>query len=66
MLIMLLKNVQKGTDETVSLLQLLAMGEQTVQIGEVPSKAMHYVFKPQIGFGRAGCPISSCIRFPHS
>lgn len=63
MLIMLLKNLQKGTDETVSFLaftpepqviklQLLVMGEQTVQIGEVPSKAMHYVFKPQIGMIR--------------
>ena len=63
MLIMLLKNLPKGTDETVSLLaftpepqviklQLLVMGEQTVQIGEVSSKAMHYVFKPQIGMIR--------------
>jgi len=63
MLIMMLKNLQKGTDETVSVLaftpgpqvikvQLLVMGEQTVQIGEVSSKAMHYVFKPQIGMIR--------------
>jgi hypothetical protein len=28
------------------------MGEQTVQIGEAPSKATHYVFKPQIGIIR--------------
>jgi len=63
MLIMVLKNLQKGTGETVSFLvftpgpqviklQLLVMGEQTVQIGEVSSKAMHYVFKPKIGMIR--------------
>ena len=63
MLIMLLKNLPKGTDETVSVLaftpepqviklQLLVMGEQTVQIGEVSSKATHYVFKPQLGMIR--------------
>jgi hypothetical protein len=60
MLIMLLKNLQKGTDQTVSFLaftpepqviplRLLFMGEQTIQIGEVSSKAVQYVFKPQIG-----------------
>ena len=69
MLIMLLKNLQKGTDETVSFLaftpapqvitlRLLVLGEQTVRIGEVPDKAVQYVFKPQIGmirkcFGKA-------------
>jgi hypothetical protein len=69
MLVMVLKNLRKRTDETVSVLaftpgpqviklELLLMGEHTVQIGEVSSKAMHYVFKPQIGmikefFGKA-------------
>jgi hypothetical protein len=33
--------------------QLLVMGKQTVQIGEVSSTATHYVFKPQIGMIRA-------------
>jgi hypothetical protein len=60
MLIMLLKNLQKGTDQTVSFLaftpepqvitlRLLVLGEQTIRIGEVPGKAVQYVFKPQIG-----------------
>lgn len=60
MLIMVLKNLQKGADETVSFLvftptpqviklQLHVVGEQTVQIGEVSSKARQYAFKPQIG-----------------
>ena len=64
MLIMMLKNLPKGADETVSVLaftpepqvievQLLVMGKQTVQIGEVSSTATHYVFKPQIGMIRA-------------
>lgn len=63
MLIMLLKNLQTGTDETVSVLvfspepqaiklQLVTKGEQTVQLGEVSSKAIRYVFKPQIGMIR--------------
>jgi hypothetical protein len=63
MLIMLLKNLQKGTDQTVSFLaftpepqviplRLLFLGEQTIRIGEVPGKAAQYVFKPQIGMIR--------------
>jgi hypothetical protein len=63
MLVMVLKNIQKGANQTVSLLaftptpqvvtlQLLSMGEQTVLIADVPSKAMHYVFKPEIGVMR--------------
>jgi hypothetical protein len=60
MLIMLLTNLPTGSDETVSLLvfspepqaiklQLLAKGEQTVHLGEASSKAIHYVFNPEIG-----------------
>ncbi|MEP6958198.1 MAG: hypothetical protein ABI980_05670 [Nitrospirota bacterium] len=30
-------------------LQLLAKGEQTVHLGEASSKAIHYVFNPEIG-----------------
>ena len=69
MLIIISKNLQKGADETVSVLsftpvpqvikvQLRAIAEQPVQIGEVSSKATPYVFTPQIGmikefFGKA-------------
>jgi hypothetical protein len=60
MLFMVLKNLQKGANGTVSVLvftptpqiiklQLLSMGEQTVHIGDVSSKAMRYAFKPEIG-----------------
>jgi hypothetical protein len=60
MLVVALKNLLKGADKTVSLLvftpapeviklQLLLMGEQTVQIGNLSRKASLYVFKPQIG-----------------
>lgn len=63
MLTMLSKNLRKGADETVSLLaftpgpqviklQLLAMDEQTVHIGDLSRKAKRYVFKPQIGMIR--------------
>ena len=69
MMITLSKNLQKGADETVSVLsftpaplvikvQLRAIDEQPVQIGEVSRKATQYVFTPQIGmikefFGKA-------------
>ena len=69
MLITMSKNLQKGANETVSVLaftpapqvikvQLRAIDEQPVQIGEVSSKATQYVFTPQIGmmkefFGKA-------------
>jgi hypothetical protein len=60
MIVMLLKNLPQGANETVNILafspapeviqlQLLAKGEQTVQIGEGSGKAMQYVFKPEIG-----------------
>ena len=63
MLTMLSKNLRKGADETVSVLaftprpqvikvQLLAMGEQTVHIGDRSSKARQYDFKPQLGMIR--------------
>jgi hypothetical protein len=69
MLIIMSKNLQRGADDTVSVLaftptpqvikvQLRAIEEQPVQIGEVSSKAMQYIFTPQIGmikefFGKA-------------
>ena len=69
MLITVSKNLQKGADETVSVLaftpapqvvkvQLRAIDEHPVQIGEAATKATQYVFTPQIGmirefFGRA-------------
>ena len=69
MLIIMSKNLQKGTDETVSVLaftptpqvikvQLRAIDEQPVQIGGVSRKAMQYIFISQIGmikefFGKA-------------
>ena len=54
------QELEKGADETVSVLQFMptpevvkvqlhALGEQPFQIDEVSSRAMHYVFKPQIG-----------------
>jgi hypothetical protein len=63
MLITMSKNLQKGVDETVSILaftpapqvikvQLRAIDEQPVQIGEVSRKATQYVFTPQIGMIR--------------
>jgi hypothetical protein len=68
MFVVVLKNLLKGADETVSFLaftpapqviklQLLLVGEQSVRIGDLWSKANHYAFKPQIGkirqfFGR--------------
>jgi hypothetical protein len=63
MLITVSKNLQKGVDETVSVvaftpapqvfkLQLLAMDDQPVRIGELSTKATQYVFKPQIGMIR--------------
>ena len=63
MLITVSKNLQKGVDETVSVLsftpapqvfklQLLAMDDQPVRIGELSSKATQYIFKPQIGMIR--------------
>jgi hypothetical protein len=63
MLITVSKNLEKGVSEMVSVLeftptpqvvnvQLHALDEQPVQIGEVSSSAMHYVFKPQIGMIR--------------
>jgi hypothetical protein len=69
MLITMSKNLQKGADETVSVVaftprpqvikvQLHALDEQSVQIGEVSRTATQYVFTPQIGmikefFGKA-------------
>jgi hypothetical protein len=63
MLITVLKNLQKGADETVSVLaftpapqvinvQLRAKDEQPVHIGDLSSKATQYIFKPQIGMIR--------------
>jgi hypothetical protein len=60
MLIIVSKNLEKGADETVNVLQftptpqvvsvqLLAVDDQPIQIDEVSRRAMHYVFKPQIG-----------------
>jgi hypothetical protein len=69
MLITVLKNLQRGADETVSVLaftpapqvinvQLRAIDEQPAHIGDLSSKATQYVFTPQIGlirewFGKA-------------
>jgi len=63
MLIMVLKNLQKGTNETVSFLaftpapeaiklELLLVGEHTVRIGDLSRQALQYVFKPDIGMIR--------------
>ena len=69
MLIAMSKNLQKGVDETVSVLaftpapqvvkvQLHAVDEQPVQIGDLSKKATQYIFIPQLGtikefFGKA-------------
>ncbi len=63
MLITVSKNLQKGADETVSIhtflpspqvikVQILAVDEQPVHIGDLSSKATQYMFKPQIGMIR--------------
>jgi hypothetical protein len=63
MLITVSKNLQKGVDETVSVLtftptpqivtvQLRAIDEHPVKIGEASSKATQYAFTPQIGMIR--------------
>jgi hypothetical protein len=63
MLITVSKNLQNGADETVSVLaftpapqvikvQLRAMDEQPVHIGDLSSKATQYVFTPQVGMIR--------------
>jgi hypothetical protein len=60
MLIMVLQNLPKGADETVSVLaftptpqvvpvQLHAVDEQSIQLGDRSSKATQYVFTPQLG-----------------
>ena len=60
MLIMVLQNLPKGTDETVSVLaftpapqvvpvQLHAVEEQSVQIGDRSHKVTQYAFTPQLG-----------------
>jgi hypothetical protein len=63
MLVVVLKNLLKGANETVNVLaftpepqaiplELLIMDEQTVHIGDLSTKATRYVFKPQIGMIR--------------
>ncbi len=63
MFVTMLQNLPKGASETVSFLaltpapesiklELLLVGEQAVQIGEVSRKALHYIFKPDIGMIR--------------
>jgi hypothetical protein len=63
MLIMVLKNLQRDTDETVSYLvftpgpeaiklELLLVGEHTVRIGDLSRQALQYVFRPDIGMIR--------------
>ena len=60
MFVVMLKNLFKEANATVNFLaftpspqliplQLRFIGEQTVHIAELASKAKHYVFKPQIG-----------------
>jgi hypothetical protein len=60
MLITVSKNLQKGADETVSVLaftpaplvvnvQLRAIDERPIHIGDLSSKATQYTFTPQIG-----------------
>ena len=60
MFVMVLNNLLKEANETVSFLaftpvpetiklKLLLMGEQTVQIGDLSTKARYYVLKPKIG-----------------
>jgi len=59
----MLQNLPKGSSETVSFLaftpapeavrlELHLLGEQTVQIGDQSRKALHYVFRPDIGMIR--------------
>ena len=68
LLVTVLKNLPKGTNATVNILtftptpqviplQLRAVGEQTVHIGDLSRTARHYAFQPQLGrirefFGR--------------
>jgi len=60
MLIMVLQNLPKGADETVSVLaftptpqvvpvQLHAVEEHSIQLGDRSHKATQYVFTPQLG-----------------
>ena len=60
MLIMVAQNLPKGIDVTVSVLafmpepqvvpvQLHAMEEQSIQVGDHSSKATHFTFTPQLG-----------------
>jgi hypothetical protein len=60
MLVVLLKNLPEGANEPVNVLaftpapqviklQLLFIGEQTVGVGDLSTKARRYVLKPQIG-----------------
>ena len=60
MLVVLLKNLPEGANEPVNILaftpapqviklQLLFVGEQTVGVGDLSTKAKRYVLKPQIG-----------------
>ena len=60
MFVVVLKNLLKEAHATVNVLaftpspeaiplQLRFVGEQTVHIADLSSRAMHYVFKPQIG-----------------
>jgi hypothetical protein len=60
MLVVVLRNLLKDANETVSFLaftpkpeiiklELLLMGEQTVHIGDLSKKARYYIFKPKIG-----------------
>jgi hypothetical protein len=63
MFVTILLNLPKGASETVHFLaftpapeliklDLLLMGEHTVHIGDLSRKALHYVFKPDIGMIR--------------
>ncbi len=63
MLVVVLKNLLKGANETVNVLaftpepqaiklEILLGDEETVHIGDMSSKATRYVFKPQIGMIR--------------
>jgi hypothetical protein len=63
MLVMVLRNLPKGANETVKILaftptpevinlQLRAVGDHTVHIGNLSRMAQHYAFKPQIGMIR--------------
>ena len=63
MFVTMLLNLPKGASETVNLLaftpgpeiiklDLLLMGERTVQVGDRSRKALHYAFKPDMGMIR--------------